>query len=80
MSQISFTSHRPHSISGFTYFEFDIRFCKINKEKKGQMPLKLSTTIRKIQNIPNLKNIEIINEFLEYMRSNVPLNLIKTTI
>ncbi len=34
------------------------------------MPLKLSTTIEKIQNIPNSKNIEIINEFLEYMRSN----------
>jgi hypothetical protein len=34
------------------------------------MPLKLSTTIGKIQNIPNSKNIEIINEFLEYMRSN----------
>ncbi|HET8857244.1 MAG TPA: hypothetical protein VFM28_06930 [Nitrososphaeraceae archaeon] len=25
---------------------------------------------RKIQNIPNLKNIEIINEFLEYLRNN----------
>jgi len=34
------------------------------------MPLKLSTTIRKIQNIPNSKNIETVNEFLEYMRSN----------
>ena len=34
------------------------------------MPLKLSTTIGKIQNLPNSKNIEIINEFLEYMRSN----------
>jgi integrase/recombinase XerD len=34
------------------------------------MPLKLSTTIGKIQNIPNTKNIEIINEFLDYMRSN----------
>ncbi|MGH9980790.1 MAG: hypothetical protein ACRD6U_04450 [Nitrososphaeraceae archaeon] len=33
------------------------------------MPLKLSTTIGKIQNIPNAKNIEIINEFLEYMRN-----------
>jgi integrase/recombinase XerD len=32
--------------------------------------LKLSTTIGKIQNSSNLKNIEIINEFLEYMRSN----------
>jgi hypothetical protein len=30
------------------------------------MPLKISITIRKIQNIPNVKNIEIINEFLEY--------------
>jgi hypothetical protein len=34
------------------------------------MPLKLSTTIGKIQNTPNIKNIEIITEFLEYMRSN----------
>jgi len=34
------------------------------------MPFKLSTTIGKIQKIPNTKNIEIINEFLEYMRSN----------
>ena len=34
------------------------------------MPLKLSTTIGKIQNIPNIKNIEIINKFLEYMRNN----------
>ena len=34
------------------------------------MPLKLSTTIGKIQNLPNFKNIEIINDFLEYMRNN----------
>jgi integrase/recombinase XerD len=34
------------------------------------MPLKLSTTIGKIQNISNSKNIEIINEFLEYMKNN----------
>ena len=34
------------------------------------MPLKLSTTIGKIQNIPNAKNIEIVNEFFEYMRNN----------
>ncbi|MGZ5485510.1 MAG: hypothetical protein ACXWFB_06335, partial [Nitrososphaeraceae archaeon] len=34
------------------------------------MPLKLSPTIGKIQNIPNSKNIEVINEFLEYMESN----------
>ena len=34
------------------------------------MPFKLSTTIGKIQNLPNSKNIEIVNEFLEYMRNN----------
>ena len=34
------------------------------------MSLKLSITIGKIQNIPNSKNIEIVNEFLEYMRNN----------
>jgi hypothetical protein len=34
------------------------------------MLLKLFTKIGKIQNIPNAKNIEIINEFLEYMRNN----------
>ena len=34
------------------------------------MPFKLSTTIGKIQNIHNSKNIEIVNEFLEYMRNN----------
>jgi phosphomannomutase len=35
------------------------------------MLLKLSTTIGKIQQLPNTKNIEIINEFCEYMRSNI---------
>jgi len=34
------------------------------------MPLKLSKTIGKIQNLPNSKNIEIVNEFLGYMRKN----------
>ena len=34
------------------------------------MPFKLSTTIGKIQNLPNSKNIEIVNEFVEYMRNN----------
>jgi len=34
------------------------------------MLLKLFTKIGKIQNIPNAKNIAIVNEFLEYMRSN----------
>ena len=34
------------------------------------MLLKLFTKIGKIQNISNTKNIEIINEFLEYMRNN----------
>jgi hypothetical protein len=31
------------------------------------MPFKLSTTIGKINNIPNSKNIEIINEFLRFL-------------
>lgn len=35
------------------------------------MLLKLSTTKGKIQNIPNPKNIEIINEFLEYRKNNI---------
>ncbi|MDP9489257.1 MAG: hypothetical protein M3P28_03530 [Thermoproteota archaeon] len=34
------------------------------------MPMKLSTTIGKIQKIPNTKNIEIMHEFLDYMRKN----------
>jgi hypothetical protein len=34
------------------------------------MPIKLSTTIGKIQNIPNSKIREIVNEFLGYMRIN----------
>ena len=37
---------------------------------KNKMSLKLSTTIGKIQNLPNSKNIEIVNEFVEYMRNN----------
>ena len=34
------------------------------------MPMKLTTTIGKIETIPNPKNIKILNEFLEYMRKN----------
>lgn len=34
------------------------------------MPMKLSTTIRKIQNIPNPVNVRIVNDFLDYMRKN----------
>ena len=34
------------------------------------MPVKLSTTIAKIENIPNPVNVQIVNEFLEYMRRN----------
>jgi len=34
------------------------------------MPLKLSTTIGKIQNIPNPVNVQIVNEFRDYMRRN----------
>ena len=34
------------------------------------MPLKLSTTIRKIQNIDNSKNLEIISEFIDYISNS----------
>ena len=34
------------------------------------MPLKLSTTIVKIQGMTDTKNIEIINEFFDYIRDN----------
>jgi hypothetical protein len=34
------------------------------------MPMKLTTTIGKVQTIPNPKNIELANEFLDYMRKN----------
>ena len=45
------------------------------------MPFKLSTTIGKIQNTPNSKNIEIVNEFLEYMKEvMVPLSIIRIII
>ena len=66
--QICFTSHWLHSISGFIYFEFDIKFCK--KGGKLDNAIETTTTIGKIQNIPNSKNKEIINEFLEYRRNN----------
>jgi integrase/recombinase XerD len=35
-----------------------------------EMPMKLSTTLGKIQNIPNPINLEIINQFVDYMRKN----------
>jgi hypothetical protein len=44
--------------------------CEKRIRNEVYMPLKLFTTRRQIQNIPNAKNIEIINEFLEYMRNN----------
>jgi integrase/recombinase XerD len=34
------------------------------------MVAKLSTTINKIESLPNSSNIKIINEFLIYMKSN----------
>jgi hypothetical protein len=44
--------------------------CKEGKEDKKKMPLKLSTTIVKIQGMTDTKNIEIINEFFDYIRDN----------
>jgi len=34
------------------------------------MPIKLSTTIRKVQAIPNSVNVELLGEFLDYMGKN----------
>ncbi|MDW0120076.1 MAG: hypothetical protein QOK83_09335 [Nitrososphaeraceae archaeon] len=34
------------------------------------MPIKLTTTISKIKNIPNPENVNAVNDFLEHMRSN----------
>jgi hypothetical protein len=34
------------------------------------MPFKLSTTIGEIQNIPNSRNIGLVNEFVNYMTRN----------
>jgi hypothetical protein len=67
---ICFTSHWPLLLNWFIYYEFDIRFCKAGKEKKRRINATktIFSTIRKIQNILNLKNIETINELLEYKR------------
>ena len=34
------------------------------------MPFKLSTIVKKIDEIPNAKNVQTVKEFLEYMRAN----------
>jgi len=34
------------------------------------MPMKLTTTIKKVQALPNPRNIKIANDFLDYMRKN----------
>jgi|RhiMetdeSRZDD1v2_1073273.scaffolds.fasta_scaffold935179_2 hypothetical protein len=43
----------------------------VKREKRiKKMPLKLSTIIGTIQCITDTKNIEIINEFFDYIRDN----------
>jgi hypothetical protein len=65
----------------FKYFEFNIRLCKEGKEDKKKMPLKLSTTIVKIQGMTDTKNIEIINEFLTILEIMMfPPNIIEIII
>lgn len=39
--------------------------------------MKLSTTIGKIENIPNATNREILNEFLIYMKNQTRLSMSK---
>ena len=47
-----------------SYIEITI----IQWEQRGfsAMPMKLTTTIRKVQTIPNPKNIGIVNDFLDW--------------
>jgi hypothetical protein len=55
--------------------------CKEGKEDKKKMPLKLSTTIVKIQGMTDTKNIEIINEFLTILEIMMfPPNIIEIII
>ena len=44
------------------------------------MPMKLSTTIGKFHNITNQENIEIINEFLRYMKRIAVRSIIKIIV
>jgi len=40
------------------------------KRDYSKMVAKLSTTVNKIQSLPNFSNSKIINEFLIYMKDN----------
>ena len=48
--------------------EIEIKFYR--KRNWSKMVAKLSTTINKIQSLPNSANSKIINEFLIYMKDN----------
>jgi hypothetical protein len=52
----------------------------VRSEGVSAMPMKLVTTIGKVQGIPNPKNIEIVNKFLDYMRRMVHQNITKIII
>src|SRR5215217_4427322 len=43
---------------------------KFYRKRLSKMVAKLSTTINKIQSLPNFSNAKIINEFLMYMKNN----------
>ena len=50
--------------------ENEKKFCSRKEEGLYKMVAKLSTTINKIQNLPNSSNSKILNEFLIYMKNN----------
>jgi hypothetical protein len=50
------------------------------QKENPKMPVKLTTTISKIPNIPNITNSGLIRDFYEYLVENDYLKEIKTTI
>ena len=67
---VSKTIHKPLSplYTWVHIIENENKFYR--KRDKSKMVAKLSTTINKIQSLPNSSNIKIINEFLIYMKGN----------
>jgi hypothetical protein len=89
-----FESHRPHLINGFTYHSGWVQYyygnllpkrANLQKECEDPMPAKLTTTVSKIAQVPNMTNSAIIGEFYTYMRAKGSLehhqnNVLKTVI
>jgi hypothetical protein len=89
-----FESHRPHFYNGFTYHSGWVQYyygnllpkrANLQKECEDPMPAKLTTTVSKIAQVPNMTNSAIIGEFYTYMRAkgsseHQQNNVLKTVI